>query len=208
MSLNAPAERSPRAIARIKSEQCGSDSGQLIEQAQKEEWSPLKTIHALLGKEKENRADKAQNKRMKEAGFPYMATIEEFDFGFQRSVSKKHMLQLKELSWLESAFNILFIGPPSVGKTHLAVSLGIAAVNAGCKVIFIHMEQLIHTFRTLEVSSRSKLLMRRIAQANLLIIDEVALVFQWLGVARCTVTFNLSAKTDICNPPKLFYKKH
>ncbi|MCL1876216.1 MAG: ATP-binding protein [Synergistaceae bacterium] len=53
-----------------------------------------------------------------------MAAIEEFDFGFQRSVSKKHMLQLKELSWLESAFNILFIGPPSVGKSHLAISLG------------------------------------------------------------------------------------
>jgi DNA replication protein DnaC len=114
--------------------------GELLEKAQKEDWSILKTLNILLAEERGNRADKAKVKRLKDAGFPYMATIEKFDFGFQTSISKKHMLQLMELSWLESAFNILFIGPPSVGKTHLAVSLGIAAVNAGYKVMFIHME--------------------------------------------------------------------
>ena len=130
---------------------------ELIEQAQKEDWSLLKTINALLAKERDNRAVKARNKRLKDAGFPYHATIEGFDFGFQRSVSKKHMLQLKELSWLENAFNILFIGPPSVGKTHLAVSLGLAAVEAGYKTTFIHMEQLIHSLRTHEISSKGKM---------------------------------------------------
>ena len=62
---------------------------ELLERSQKEEWSSLKTIHALLAKERESRSDKARNKRMKDAGFPYMATLEEFDFGFQKSVSKK-----------------------------------------------------------------------------------------------------------------------
>jgi DNA replication protein DnaC len=145
----------------------------LIEKSQQEEWSALKTINALLSAERESRADKARAKRMKDAGFPYMAAIEEFDFGFQQSLSKKHMLQLKELSWLESAFNILFIGPPSVGKTHMAVSLGIAAVDAGYKVVFISMEQLIHIFRTMEISSRSKLRLKKLTQAALVIIDEV-----------------------------------
>ena len=145
----------------------------LIEKAQQEELSPLATINALLSKEQDGRADKTRSRRMKEAGFPYMATIEGFDFGFQRSVSKKHMLQLTELSWLESAFNILFIGPPSVGKSHLAVSLGIAAVNAGYKATFIHMEQLIHLFRTQEISSKSKQRLKKVTQANLVIIDEV-----------------------------------
>jgi DNA replication protein DnaC len=147
--------------------------GELMERSQKEEWSPLKTIHTLLAKERDNRSDKARSKRMKDAGFPYMATLEEFDFGFQQSVSKKHMLQLMELSWLESAFNILFIGPPSVGKTHLAVSLGIAAVNAGYKTVFIHMEQLVHIFRTLEISVKSKQKLKKLTQANLVIIDEI-----------------------------------
>jgi DNA replication protein DnaC len=145
----------------------------LIDTAQKEDWSPLATINALLGKERDSRTDKARSRRMKEAGFPFMATIEEFDFGFQRSVSKKHMLKLKELSWLESAFNILFIGPPSVGKSHLAISLGIAAVDAGYKTIFVHMEQLIHIFRTVEISSKSRLRLKKITQADLVIIDEI-----------------------------------
>jgi DNA replication protein DnaC len=147
--------------------------GELLEKAQKEDWSILKTLNILLAEERGNRADKAKVKRLKDAGFPYMATIEKFDFGFQTSISKKHMLQLMELSWLESAFNILFIGPPSVGKTHLAVSLGIAAVNAGYKVMFIHMEQLIHAFRTQEISVKSKHRLQKLSQADLVIIDEV-----------------------------------
>jgi len=146
---------------------------EVIDKAQQEEWSPLATINALLGKERDERADKALNRRMKEAGFPYKATIEGFDFGFQRSVSKKHMLQLKELSWLESAFNILFIGPPGVGKSHLAISLGIAAVDAGYRTMFVHAEQLIHVFRTLEISSKSRLRLKKITQASLVIIDEI-----------------------------------
>jgi DNA replication protein DnaC len=145
----------------------------LADQSRQEEWGPLQTVSALLAKEREGRMEKARAKRMKEAGFPYMATIEGFDFGFQRSVSKKHMLQLKELSWLESAFNIMFIGPPGVGKSHLAVALGIAAVDAGYKVVFLPMEQLVHTFRTLEISAKSKSRMKRLAQAGLVIIDEI-----------------------------------
>lgn len=146
---------------------------ELFELSEREEWSPLKTLNALLSKERESRADKARNRRMKEASFPYISSIEEFDFGFQGTVSKKQMLKLKELSWLESAFNIMFIGPPGIGKTHLAVALGIAAVDAGYKTIFIHAEQLIHIFRTLEISSKSRLRLKKIEQAALVIIDEI-----------------------------------
>jgi len=147
--------------------------GDLIDKAQQEEWSPLKAINELLSKEQEHRADKALARRTKDAGFPFAATIEEFDFGFQRTVSKKHIAQLKELSWLESAFNILFIGPPGVGKSHLAISLGIAAVDAGYKTIFIHMEQLIHIFKTQEISIKSKSRLKKIMLADLVIIDEI-----------------------------------
>jgi len=161
----------------------------LIDKAQQEEWSPLTTINSLLSKEQEERADKARSRRMKEAGFPYEASIEKFDFGFQRSVSKKHMLQLKELSWLESAFNILFIGPPGVGKSHLAISLGIAAVDAGYKTVFVHAEQLIHLFRTMEISSKSRSRIKKIMQASLVIIDEIG--FQPITRQEANALFGL-----------------
>ena len=162
---------------------------ELVEQSLREEWCTLRMINALLARERDSRADKARNKRMKDASFPYMATIEGFDFGFQRSVSKKHMLQLKELTWLESTFNILFIGPPGVGKSHLSVALGIAAVNAGYKAMFIHMQQLIHIFRTLEISSKSKLLLKKVTQADLIIIDEIG--FQPITIQEANLLYNV-----------------
>ncbi|WP_054698131.1 IS21-like element helper ATPase IstB [Syntrophomonas palmitatica] len=145
----------------------------VLEKAQAQEWTILKTLNILLGEERNARTDKARERRLKQASFPYLATIEEFDFGFQTSVSKKQMDQLLELTWLESAFNIMFLGPPSVGKTHLAVSLGIAAVNTGYSVLFIHMDQLIHALKTQEISPKSKHRLKRLYQADLVIIDEV-----------------------------------
>lgn len=145
----------------------------ILEKAQAQDWTILKTLNILLGEERNARTDKARERRLKQASFPYLATIEEFDFGFQTSISKKQMNQLLELSWLESAFNIMFFGPPSVGKTHLAVSLGIAAVNTGYSVLFIHMDQLIHALKTQEISPKSKNKLKRLYQADLVIIDEV-----------------------------------
>lgn len=145
----------------------------ILEKAEAEDWTHLKTLNALLMEERHARTDKARQKRLKAAGFPYMATLDEFDFGFQTSVSKKQMNKLLELNWLESAFNIMFLGPPSVGKTHLAVSLGIAAVNAGYKVLFIHMDQLIHALKTKEISPKSKHKLNKLHRSDLVIIDEV-----------------------------------
>jgi len=145
----------------------------ILEKAQAQDWTILKTLNILLGEERKARTDKARERRLKQASFPYLATIEEFDFGFQTSISKKQMNQLLELSWLESAFNIMFLGPPSVGKTHLAVSLGIAAVNGGYSVLFIHMDQLIHALKTQEISPKSRHKLKRLHQADLVIIDEV-----------------------------------
>jgi DNA replication protein DnaC len=146
---------------------------EILSKAQEEGWPTSKTINILLSSERTARAEKARERRFKNAGFPYMATIEEFDFGFQTSITKKQMLQLQELTWLESAFNVMFLGPPSTGKTHLAVSLGITAVNQGYKTVFIHMDQLIHALKTQEISPKSRKRIQKLYQADLVIIDEV-----------------------------------
>jgi len=145
----------------------------IMEKAQQEKWATLKTLSVILEQEKTDRSQKARDKRIKDAGFPYKATIEGYDFGFQPGLSQKHMLQLSELAWLEGAFNIMFLGPPGVGKTHLAVALGLEAVNQGYRTIFIHMDQLLHILKTTDIMPRSKSRLLKIQRSDLVIIDEV-----------------------------------
>ena len=73
---------------------------------------------------------------MKQARFPEHKTVDEFDFGFQQSVSKHQILQLMDMWWVEKAYN-LFSSLSDIGKTHLSISLGIRAVELGYHVSFV-----------------------------------------------------------------------
>lgn len=135
--------------------------------------SSLELLEAILKVETNARHTNSRTKRLKQAGFPFHKTINDFDFGFQTSVSKRNMLQLMDMCWLEQAYNVMFLGPPGVGKTHLAVSLGIAAVDAGYHVVFTAMDELIKWLKTESISAISKRRLKRIVSADLIIIDEV-----------------------------------
>lgn len=137
------------------------------------EESPLELLERLLKIEIQARRNKSRAKRLKQAGFPYLKTIDTFDFGFQTSIPKRHFQQLMDMCWLEQAYNVMFLGPPGVGKTHLAVSLGIAAIDAGYRVAFVTMDELIKLLKTETISVTSKKRLNRIITANLVIIDEV-----------------------------------
>lgn len=146
---------------------------ELLKPAIKEDISCLEFLHRALKEETAARSKRAFERRMKQAQFPYYTTIDDFDFGFQTSVTKRQMNQLTDLYWIEKAFNLLFLGPPGVGKTHLAVSLGIQAVKHGYKVYFVTMEELIKTLKTEEISAKSKQKIKKITTSDLVIIDEV-----------------------------------
>jgi DNA replication protein DnaC len=77
------------------------------------------------------------------------------------------------MEWIDRMYNLIFLGPPGVGKTHLAISLGYKAVEAGYKVSFTTMDKLMHTLKTQEISRRSKGKMNRILSSSLVIIDEL-----------------------------------
>lgn len=144
-----------------------------LDPAIKDDLSCLEFLHRVLKQEATARNAKSRDRRMKQAAFPYHKTIDEFDFGFQTSVTRRQIQQLLDMHWLEKAFNILFLGPPGVGKTNLATSLGIQAVELGYHVSFITMDELIRTLKTESISTKSKRRIKQIMSANLLIIDEV-----------------------------------
>jgi DNA replication protein DnaC len=86
--------------------------------------------------------------------------LDEFNLDEQQSLSKKQLNQLKELTWIEQLYNIILLGPPAVGKTHLAIGLGLEAIQQGYKVMFISMGELIHILKTEEISRKSQIRMK------------------------------------------------
>lgn len=83
----------------------------ILEKTRQKEWTPLQMLQEILTVERQNRVDTGRLRRLKAANLPYHKTLDDFDFGFQTSVSKRQMQQLTEMSWLEGAYNIMFLGP-------------------------------------------------------------------------------------------------
>ncbi len=122
------------------------------------------------------RERKAAERRLKTARFPAHKTLDEFDFKARPSVNKPLMLQLLQGEYLDQRENILLVGPSGTGKSHLAISLGIAACGQGKKVRFFRVTELITLL--LEAKEERQLLRLRgqLAKLDLLILDELGYV--------------------------------
>ncbi|MBD8007713.1 IS21-like element helper ATPase IstB [Bacillus norwichensis] len=161
----------------------------LIKDAEVNNVSYTTFLLDILKFEKNCREEKLIEKHLKWATFPFHKTLNEFDIAEQESLSKRQFNQLKELTWTEQLYNLILLGPPGVGKTHLAVGLGIEAVQRGYKVIFASMGDLIHTLKTEEITRKSQTRMKRIKKADLVIIDD--LMFMAMDQKEANLFFHL-----------------
>lgn len=125
----------------------------------------------LLEQEVLSKIERSVNRRIQLATFPQLKRLEEFDFAFQSKINEKLIRELATLEFLAAAKNILFIGAPGVGKTHLAIALGIKAAQARKPVLFFTAEQLTGQLAAAEVSGRLNHLLDQLARAELLIVD-------------------------------------
>ena len=138
-----------------------------------DQMTPLEIITVFLETQYKHKQNHATALRMKNAGFPRLKTIADYDFNQQDGVTAEQIKQLCDFVWLEQAFNIVILGAPGLGKTHLATALGYAAVNAGYSVCFVTLEGLIRLLKTAEISKLSKTRLSQLYRASLVIIDEV-----------------------------------
>jgi DNA replication protein DnaC len=145
----------------------------ILHQAEQENKSYQHFVYDLFKTEIEYRQYRATDRRFKQSGLYSEKTIEDFDFAFQTSINQREVNQLLEFEWLSQAFNLVFLGPPGVGKTHLATGIGLKAIKAGYKVVFLGMDQLMDVLKTHTVILKNAQLLRRMKKADLVIIDEL-----------------------------------
>lgn len=161
----------------------------LLRQAESEEWTYQVFLSHLTTHEQKRREEKLIERRLKWANFPFYKTLDDYNLNEQHSISQKQMNQLKEFTWLDQLYNMILLGPPGVGKTHLATGLGIEAIYSGYKVSFISMGELVHTLKTEEFTRKSQTRMKRIRDSNLVIIDD--LMFMAMDQHEANLFFHL-----------------
>src|SRR5258708_30492994 len=124
-------------------------------------------LRRVLSLEVETRKKTAHEKRRKAARLPVSKTLDAFDFSFQPSLNERQVRELADLSFVRTHSNVIFLGPPGVGKTHLALSLAESALGAGYSVFFSTLTELASQQHTL----KSRL--RRYSAPQVLVIDEI-----------------------------------
>lgn len=144
-----------------------------IDLVNKGEKSFSEALEELIDIEQKNNQLRAENACVKTAGFPFIKTMDDFEFEFQPGVNKKELLELNKLGFLDKKENILFVGSSGVGKTHLATAIGITAARTRVSTYFIPFESLITQLKKALVENRLETRLKFFAKYKLLIIDEI-----------------------------------
>ena len=124
--------------------------------------------------------------RIRSSGFPYVKGLADFDWDFQPSVPRARIEELATLRFIERAENVLLVGSPGVGKTHLAVAIGIEAVRAGREVRFMDCARLVEDLQDAQARGILKKRLKYYAHSKLLVIDELGYLDIGEGGATCS----------------------
>jgi DNA replication protein DnaC len=148
----------------------------LADRARAEDWSYERFAEALLSTEHASREAHGGEGRIKAARFPARKTLEEFDFTFQRSVKRTLIQHLGQLDFLHGRENVVLLGPPGTGKTHLSIALGIRACLAGQRVAFRTATEWVALLADAQRGGRLDTELTRLQRIALLIVDEVGYI--------------------------------
>jgi DNA replication protein DnaC len=145
----------------------------VCEQAAQRQQDYKSFLVQALDTEWQGRHQRGIEARLRQARFPWIKTLDQFDFDFQPSLDRRQVRELAGLSFVERAHNVIVLGPPGVGKTHLAISLGVKAVEAGYSVLFLTLEALMTRLTKAVNENRLERSLQQLVYPKVLIIDEV-----------------------------------
>jgi DNA replication protein DnaC len=164
-------------LKRLRLPRIGEQLAQVTRQAAEQSWPYEAFLTTLLEAEVFARDQTLLERRMRAAHFPSRAkSLENFDFSFQTSVKKQVMLQLASLRFLELHHNVVFLGPPGTGKTHLSLALGLRACQAGYQVLFLSAVEMVTQLLEAQAHGTLRQVLNRLAKPDLLIVDEVGYI--------------------------------
>ncbi|WP_309568613.1 IS21-like element helper ATPase IstB [Paenibacillus sp. sptzw28] len=146
---------------------------QHAEEAAAQNRTYLDFLDGLLQEELSAKHDRFIRMKTRMAHLPYHKTLDQFDFGFQPSVEERRIRDLATLRFVEHQENLVFLGPPGVGKTHLAVALALEAIKRRYTVYFTTAHDLVQTLQQAHLNNTITQKMRALTKPNLLIIDEI-----------------------------------
>jgi len=145
----------------------------LLGAAEANALSYLHLVEQLVDLELQGREKNRLAMNLRKAGFPMLKRLEEFDYRHQTTITKRQVTPLLDFRFLEERTNLVFIGPPGVGKTHLAIGIGLKAIEAGYKVLFTTTLALVELLELAELRGQLKKKIASLLKFDLLIIDEL-----------------------------------
>lgn len=144
-----------------------------LERAVKDDLNIIEVLDHILVEESRQKRKRAVETQIQTSGFPMRKKLEDFDFSFQPSIDKRQIDELATMRFLENAENIVFLGPPGVGKTHLATALGLEAADYRRSTYYINCHTLIEQLKKAHYENRLQDKLKTLAKYKLLVIDEI-----------------------------------
>jgi len=160
-------------LDRLKMDHLEAQLDAVCEQASQRQMDYKSFLVQALETEWQGRYQRGIQARLRMARFPWLKTLDQFDFDFQPSLDKRQVRELAGMSFVERAHNVILLGPPGVGKTHLAIALGVKAVEAGYSVLFLTLEALMTRLVKAFNENRLERSLQQLVYPKVLIIDEI-----------------------------------
>jgi len=163
-----------------------------LERAVKDELNIIEVLDHIFTEEAKGKQQRAYENQVRMSAIPMKKTLEDFDFSFQPSIDRRQIDELATLRFMENAENIVFLGPPGVGKTHLATALGIVVARARFSTYYVSCHNLIEQLKRSHFENRLHEKMKWFARYKLLIIDEIG--YLPMDIQGANLFFQLIAK--------------